>query len=137
MVPPLPRKLSAGFCTAKCTSFLRISAFFPHVLHMFSVGVFRTIYVKFFRSDFGGSPKEIADPAVKKNGEKKAGGGGVWKSPVWRGLGVRAFGGGRPRVENRLRTKKAVNAQVLWHVEQFAEVGEWVWAGGVGLGDGN
>jgi hypothetical protein len=70
---------------------------FPHVLHMFSVRVFRTICVEFFRNDFGGSPKEIADPAVKKNGEKKAGGGRVWKRGVlpfvWRGLAVRALGG--------------------------------------------
>jgi hypothetical protein len=123
MVPPLPRKLSAGFCTAECTCFLRISAFFPHVLHKFSIRVFRTIYVKFFRSDFGGSPKEIADPAVKKNGEKKAGGGRVWKRGVWRGLAVRALGGGWARAENRLDEKEAVNAQVLWHVEQFARLG--------------
>jgi len=59
---------------------------------MFSVKVFRTICVKFFRSDFGRSPKEIADPAVKKNGEKKAGEGRVWKRGVSRGVGVRGLG---------------------------------------------
>ena len=87
---------------------------------MLSVRVFRTIYVEFFRSDFGGSPKEIADPAVKKNGEKQAVDESVWKSPPCGADLQSAPWAVEAGVEKRLDAKEAVNAQVLWHVEQLA-----------------
>jgi len=53
---------------------------FPHDLHTFSMNDLRANSVEFFRSDFKRNPKEIADAAGEKNGEKKAVDGSVWKS---------------------------------------------------------
>src|SRR6266705_1614905 len=55
---------------------------------------------------------------AKRKRWTKVCGKGVFARRVARTCSPR-LGWGRARVENRLDTKEPVNAQVLWHVEQF------------------
>ena len=70
----------------------------------------RTICVGFFRSDFKRNPKEIADSAGEKRGEKKAVDRSVWK---------RGAGGWRGRKGRKKSEAEGANAHDLWHVEQW------------------
>jgi len=65
--------------------------------------------VTIIRSDCGRNPKELADSAGEKNGEKKAVDESVWKrvGGWWLGVGGWWFWEGARR-----------SAHGLWHVEQ-------------------